>query len=72
MAFITYTPKASSALGERVSDPDNIIQIHAIHPAAMRHHHGLYRALMHEPGPLPRRLREILAMRVSALNRCRY
>lgn len=72
MAYIRYTPEQTLAPGDRVPDPDNIIQIHAGHPAAMRHHYGLYRAVMHGDGPLPRRLREVVAVMVSAINRCRY
>jgi alkylhydroperoxidase family enzyme len=71
MAFIGY---ATSHLAphQRVDDPDNIIQIHAVHPAAMRAHYVLYRSLMHDEGPVSRRLREMIAIRCSALNHCRY
>lgn len=72
MAFIRYVPAADLTPAEWVADPDNIIQIHAVHPAVMRHHLDLYRALMHRPGPLSRREREILAVRVSGLNHCPY
>lgn len=72
MAFIRYKPSAELAPGDRVPDPDNIIQIHALNPAVMRHHYGLYREVMHAPGPLSRREREIIAIRVSSLNECRY
>ena len=72
VAFIRYRPSQELDAGERVRDPDNIIQIHAIHPAVMRSHYDLYREVMHERGPLSRREREILGVRVSALNRCRY
>ncbi|MGE0439586.1 MAG: carboxymuconolactone decarboxylase family protein [Gemmatimonadales bacterium] len=72
MAFIRYRPDSELDPEARVPDPDNIIQIHAIHPAAMRNHFDLYRTAMHGPGPLSRRTREILAVRVSALNECRY
>jgi alkylhydroperoxidase family enzyme len=72
MAFIRYKPSAELEPAERVPDPDNIIQIHALHPAVMRQHFALYRELMHQPGPLSRREREMLALRVSALNQCRY
>ena len=41
-------------MDERVPDPDNILQIHTIHPAVMRHHHALYRTVMHGSGPLSR------------------
>jgi hypothetical protein len=72
MAFIDYVPAATLAPEDRVADPDNIIQIHAIHPAVMRQHYELYKQLMHRPGPLSRRERELLAVRVSVLNQCRY
>jgi alkylhydroperoxidase family enzyme len=72
MAFIRYVPEDELRPEDRVADPDNIIQIHATHPAVMRHHWQLYRELMHRPGPLTRREREILAVRVSGLNHCPY
>ena len=72
MAFIRYRPEQELDANDRVPDPDNIIQIHTVHPAVMRHHYDLYRTVMHGPGPLSRREREILAVRVSALNECRY
>jgi alkylhydroperoxidase family enzyme len=72
MAFIDYVPPTSLAAGDRVADPDNIIQIHAVHPAVMRQHWDLYKQLMHRPGPLSRRERELLGVRVSALNGCHY
>lgn len=72
MAFIPYIPADQLEPGERVADPDNIIQIHAIHPAVMRQHYELYKQLMHRAGPLSRRERELLALRVSALNHCHY
>jgi len=72
VGFIRYVPSDQLAPTERVADPDHIIQIHAVHPAVMRHHYELYRELMHRPGPLTRREREILAVRVSGLNHCPY
>ena len=72
MAFIAYVPSEGLPPEERVADPDNIIQIHAIHPAVMRQHYELYKQLMHRAGPLTRRERELLAVRVSALNHCHY
>lgn len=72
MAFIAYVATSTLAPDERVADPDNIIQIHAIHPAVMRQHHELYKQLMHRTGPLTRRERELLGVRVSALNGCHY
>ncbi|MCL4865115.1 MAG: carboxymuconolactone decarboxylase family protein [Gemmatimonadales bacterium] len=49
-----------------------MLQIHSVHPAVMRQHHELYLELMHRPGPLSRREREIIAVRVSGLNDCPY
>jgi len=72
VGFIRYVPADELAPAERVPDPDHIIQIHAVHPAVMRQHYDLYRELMHRPGPLTRREREILAVRVSGLNHCPY
>ena len=72
MALIQYIASETLAPADRVADPDNIIQIHAVHPAVMRQHYELYLELMHRPGPLPRRERELIALRVSALNHCHY
>ncbi len=72
MAFIPYVPPETLAPADRVADPDNIIQIHAVHPAVMRQHYELYKQLMHRAGPLSRRERELLGVRVSALNHCHY
>jgi alkylhydroperoxidase family enzyme len=72
MSFIRDVDPATLAPEDRVPDPDHIIQVHAVHPAVMRRHYELYRALMHAPGPLSRREREVLAVRVSGLNDCPY
>lgn len=72
MAFIEYLSEEKLPESERVPDPDNIIQIHAVHPKVMRAHYELYLELMHRPGPLERRQREMIAVHVSALNRCHY
>ena len=72
MAFIRYVSTDELPEAERVPDSDNILQIHGVHPAVMRQHYELYLELMHRPGPLTRRQREMLAVRVSAINRCHY
>jgi len=72
MAFIPYIPAEQLDPPDRVPDTDNILQIHSVHPAVMRRHYDLYLELMHRPGPLTRREREILAVRVSGLNDCPY
>jgi len=72
MAFIRYVPDDEIPARSQVPDRDHIIRIHGVHPAVMKHHFDLYRELMHAPGALTRRQREVLAVRVSAINRCRY
>lgn len=72
MAFIDYIPQDTLAEAARVPDRDNIIQIHAVHPTVMRQHYALYVELMHKRGPLSRIQREMIAVTVSALNRCHY
>jgi len=72
MAFIRYLDETELAAAERVPDSDNILQIHSVHPAVMRQHYELYLEVMHRPGPLTRRQRETIAVRVSALNQCHY
>jgi hypothetical protein len=72
MAFIGYISPSALAPADRVPDTDNILQIHGVHPAVMRQHYELYLELMHRPGPLTRQQREMLAVRVSALNGCHY
>ena len=72
MAFVPYVPEADQPEAYRVPDRDHILQVHGVHPAVMRHHYDLYVALMHRPGPLERRQREMIGVAVSARNRCRY
>ena len=72
MAYIAYVSAGQLPASERVPDADHIIQVHAIHPVVMRRHWELYRELMHGPGPLLRREREVMAVRVSGLNDCPY
>jgi alkylhydroperoxidase family enzyme len=72
LAFIAYVPPESLKPEERIADRDHIIQVSAVHPAAMRRHYDLYIELMHARGPLSRRERELMAVRVSGLNDCPY
>jgi alkylhydroperoxidase family enzyme len=72
MAFIRYLSDEELPAEDRVPDNDNILRIHGVHPAVMRQHYELYLQLMHRPGPLSRRQREMMAVRVSALNDCHY
>jgi len=72
MAYIRYRPDEDVPEADRIADNDNILQIHRVHPAVMRQHHELYLQLMHRPGPLTRLQREMIAVRVSAVNACHY
>jgi len=72
MAHIRYIPDEEQRPEDRVPDRDYIIQIHSVHPAVMRHHFDLYRAVMHGKSPLSRREREMMAVRISGLNHCPY
>ena len=72
MSFIDYVPYEEIPEQNRVSDRDNIIQIHGVHSETMQHHYALYRELMYGRGPLSRIQREMIAVVVSAVNRCHY
>ncbi len=72
MAFISYLPPNRIDASDRVPDRDHIIQIHGIHSRVMRQHYELYRELMYGKGPLTRIQREMVAVVVSAANRCHY
>lgn len=58
--------------GRRGGTVDNILKIHSLHPAGMRAHFGLYRAVMQGTDGLPRVEREMIALTVSAVNGCHY
>ena len=72
MAFIAYHPEEALPETERLPDRDNIIQIHRVHAAVMRHHYDLYVTLMQKRGSLSRVQREMIAVTVSAINECHY
>lgn len=72
MAHIEYVDSATIPEEDRVADDDNIIRIHAVHSRTIRLHYDLYRELMYSKGPLTRVQREMIAVRVSALNECHY
>jgi alkylhydroperoxidase family enzyme len=72
MAFIDYTTEEMIPAADRVPDQDNIIRIHGMHSRTMRQHYDLYKELMYGKGPLSRIQREMIAVVVSAENRCRY
>jgi len=51
---------------------DHIIKIHSLNPKSMKTHYDLYAHLMRGRSPLTRVQREMIAVVVSALNRCEY
>jgi len=50
----------------------NILKVHSLSPAILEAHLRLYSAVMHAPGSLGRRHREMIAVKVSAVNKCHY
>jgi len=63
-------------LYERVTEPwggvDNILKVHSLSPASLAGHFELYKTLMRGRSPLTRVQREMIAVVVSAVNRCHY
>ena len=82
MAWIPIVPDADAdgelrELYEQARDPqhgvvDNILSVHSLHPAGMRGHLELYRAVMAGTPTLRRVDRELIAVVVSKLNGCVY
>lgn len=68
---------ALTPLFEAQRDPDtgqvdNILTIHALHPAGLRAHLALYSAVMRGTPTLRKVERELIAVVVSGTNGCRY
>lgn len=81
MAFIDYISfeDASDKLkelyfrfGGKENRPANIVRIAGHNPPAMDHHIKFYRAIMFGKSPLSRDQREMIAVVVSAINKCHY
>ncbi len=51
---------------------DNILKIHSLNPASLSGHFEFYKTLMRGRSDLSRAQREMIAVVVSALNKCRY
>jgi len=73
------TDKATGLLAELYAryaeaggEVDNIIAIHSLNPKSMRTHYDLYAHLMRGRSDLSRAQREMIAVVVSATNRCHY
>jgi len=50
----------------------NILAVHSLHPRALMAHMNLYTAILFGPSGLSREAREMVAIVVSAANRCAY
>ena len=72
MPYIDYIAEEMVPPDDRVPDQDNILRIHGVHSRTMRQHYDLYKQLMYSKGPLSRIQREMIAVVVSAENKCRY
>jgi uncharacterized peroxidase-related enzyme len=63
-------------LYERFTEPwggvDNVLKIHGLNPPSLLAHFELYKTLMRGRSPLSRVQREMIAVAVSAANRCHY
>ncbi len=51
---------------------DHILKIHSLNPASLKAHALIYRTLMYGRSGLSRTQREMIALVVSAINRCHY
>lgn len=51
---------------------DHILKIHSLNPESLRRHYEYYHHLMRGPSQLSRAEREMIAVVVSAVNRCFY
>ena len=51
---------------------DNIMKIHSLNPPSLKGHFDLYRTLMYGRSTVSRVQREMIAVVVSAVNKCRY
>lgn len=61
---------------EKLTEPwggvDNILKIHSLNPPSLSGHFEFYSTLMRGRSDLTRVQREMIAVVVSTLNRCRY
>ena len=76
---VNREPEKHSRLAElygQLVDPqgqiDNILTIHSLNPASLEAHLALYKTMMFGRSPLSRARREMIAVVVSAANRCHY
>lgn len=57
---------------QRTGNVDHIMKIHSLHPQSLIDHLHLYKTLMHGESPLSKAQREMVAVVVSVINRCKY
>jgi uncharacterized peroxidase-related enzyme len=81
MAWITIIQEGEAtgrlkALYEKYEEPwggvDEILKIHSLNVKSMQTHYELYAHLMRGRSQLSRAQREMIAVVVSAVNRCHY
>lgn len=81
MAWIPMIPEQEAQgrlakLYEKLVEPwggvDHILKIHSLNPPSLAAHFELYRTLMRGRSNLSRIEREMIAVVVSAVNRCHY
>ena len=66
------TKQQYNAAAKRAGRVYNIVKISSLKPEIMRTFIQLYKQLMHGPSGLSRAQREMIAVTVSVLNKCRY
>ena len=76
-SFVIDPGGPASSFYDRFSDPrgggiDHILKIHSLNPPSLLAHHDFYRTVMRGKSPLSRIQREMIAVVVSAVNRCHY
>ena len=64
--------KIYDSLTEPWGGVDNIMKIHSLNPRSMEDHNELYVTLMRRRSELSKTQREMIAVVVSAANRCHY
>ena len=81
MAWIEVIPEDEATgrlkeLYQKYKEPwggaDSIIAVHSLNPKSMKTHYDLYSHLMRGRSDLSRIQREMIAVVVSAVNRCYY
>ena len=72
MPYIDFLEQDKILEKNRVADTDNIIQAHGVNSHIMKNHYDLYISLMRRSSPVSHKIREMIAVVVSAINKCQY